>query len=445
MFKNYKLKNFNFRLVFYCLILCTIGYLAIGSAVSGNYNEGLENKQLMGIAIGFTAMMILTFVDYHLYMKFFWAIHLVNLGLLLLTKFAGVSSHNAKRWLKLGPLPQIQPSEFSKIMLILVMAALLGIFKEKINKVWTIAIVLTVCATAWALIVDEPDLSTTIVCCFIFCAIYYIAGISYKWILGVLGVTLPIGIWGIWALLNGVIPETILKEYQQGRILSFIFPKQYADEWYQQEYSIIAIASGGLSGKGLNTDSYASVKTGNFLSEAQTDFIFTIVGEELGFLGTCAVILLLILVVFECFQTAYRARDLEGKIIAGGVGSLIAFQGCINIAVATGCMCNTGIPLPFVSAGISSLLSMFIGIGLVMNVGMMPMENFRNYQQTISAAAGNNTKNENERNGEKDAIRITVNTVADAQNQSQASVAAAAARSMRNSVPSAFTKNLKKK
>lgn len=441
--KNYKLKNFDFRLVLYVAILCVIGYLAIGSAVAGNSNDGLQNKQLLGMVIGLVLMGALSLIDYHIYMKFFWVIHLANLGMLLLVKVMGVSSHNAKRWLKIGPLPQIQPSEFSKIMLILVMAALLGIFAQKINKIWTIAIVLAVCGSAWALILDQPDLSTTMVCVFLFCASYFIAGISYKWILGVLAVIIPVGIWGVWALLNGVIPYTILKEYQQNRILSFIYPKQYATQWYQQEYSIIAIGSGGLTGKGLNTDSYASVKTGNFLSESQTDFIFTIVGEELGFIGACAVIILMVLIVFECFRIAARARDLQGRLIAAGVGTLIAFQATINIAVATGSMCNTGIPLPFVSAGLSSLVSMFMGIGLVLNVGMMPKETVRNYQQTIQQAAGSNAKGKG--NGEPGGLVVTVNSVQDASSTAAAAAAARAAKSMRNAVPSAFTKNLNKK
>lgn len=377
MYKNYKLKHFNFRLLIYVLALSCIGYLAIGSAVSGSSSDGLQSKQLLGIGIGIVLLFCLTFIDYHLYMKFFIIIHLINIGLLLLTRFKGISSHNAQRWLKLGPLPQIQPSEFSKIMLILVMAALLGIFQDKLNKLWTILITLAVCASIWLFIYKQPDLSTTMVCVFLFFAMYYIAGISYKWVLGVLGVMIPAGIWLIWALLNGVVPTTLLATYQQNRILSFIYPKQYATEWYQQEYSIIAIGSGGLMGKGLNTTSYESVKTGNFLSEAQTDFIFTIVGEELGFLGCCAVIILLLLIVFECFLTAARANDIQGRLIAGGVGSLIAFQGTINIAVATGAMCNTGIPLPFVSAGLSSLISMYVGIGLVMNVAMVSRERSR--------------------------------------------------------------------
>jgi rod shape determining protein RodA len=211
-----------------------------------------------------------------------------------------------------------------------------------------------------------------------------------------MAVVIPSGSVFIWMLLQGKIPETIIKPYQRNRILSFIYPQEYADQWYQQEYSIIAIGSGALTGKGIGNDTYASVKTGNFLSEAQTDFILTIIGEEMGFIGCTLVVVLLTLIVVECFLTARRAIDLEGKLIAGGVGALIAFQTLVNVAVSTGMMCNTGIPLPFVSAGLSSLISMCCGIGLVLNVGMVRHEAVRttHFVEKISPGVGDVTKEE---------------------------------------------------
>ena len=382
MFKDYKLKNFNFKVLLYVLVLCGISYFAIQSAVTGTANEGLDRKQLYGIAFGLSVVAVMTFVDYHLYMKFFWVFHLINMGLLVATKFFGISRNNAKRWLKLGI--QIQPSELSKILLIIVMAALLTKFSDKINKWWTILISVTVSGMAWALIADQPDLSTTIVCVFVFCCMYYLAGLNYKWVGSILAVGGVGAAYLFWAVMTGNMSEKILKTYQQNRIRSFIDKTFDKDLWRQQENSIMAIGSGGLFGKGLNNDSYMSVKNGNFLSEDQTDFIFTIVGEEMGFIGTCAVILLLALLVFECFRVAGKAKDLSGKLLAGGVGSLIAVQSCVNIAVVTGSICNTGLPLPFVSYGLSSLLSLFIGIGLVMNVSMQRPDRDAKQQEFIS-------------------------------------------------------------
>ena len=132
----------------------------------------------------------------------------------------------------------------------------------------------------------------------------------------------------------------------------------------------MAIGSGQLFGKGLNNNTLASVKNGNFLSEEQTDFIFAVIGEELGFIGCIVVLLLYAVVVYECLYLAGKAADLEGKVICTGMGVLIAFQGFANIAVATGIFPNTGLTLPFISYGVSSLLSFYCGIGLVLNAGL---------------------------------------------------------------------------
>lgn len=134
----------------------------------------------------------------------------------------------------------------------------------------------------------------------------------------------------------------------------------------------MAIGSGQLTGKGLNNNTTTSVKNGNFILEPQTDFIFAIIGEELGFVGSCIVIALLLLIVIQCILTGARAQNLAGKIICCGVGGLIAVQSFINIGVATGLIPNTGVPLPFVSYGLTSLVSLYIGIGFVLNVGLQP-------------------------------------------------------------------------
>ena len=132
----------------------------------------------------------------------------------------------------------------------------------------------------------------------------------------------------------------------------------------------MAIGSGQLRGKGLFNNTLSSVKNGNFLSEEQTDFIFAVIGEEMGFIGCVAVIILYALVVYECIWIASRAKDTAGRLICTGVASLLAFQSFANIAVATGIFPNTGLPLPFISSGLSSLLSMYIGIGIVLNIGL---------------------------------------------------------------------------
>jgi rod shape determining protein RodA len=147
---------------------------------------------------------------------------------------------------------------------------------------------------------------------------------------------------------------------------------EYADEAYQQQNSIIAIGSGQLYGKGLNTNAVNSVKNGNFISEPQTDFIFAVAGEELGFAGCLAIVTLELVIAILCVRVGMRAREKAGMLICMGVGSLILFQSALNIGVTTGLMPNTGITLPFVSYGVTSLVTFCMQIGLVLNVGLQP-------------------------------------------------------------------------
>ena len=199
----------------------------------------------------------------------------------------------------------------------------------------------------------------------------FMAGLSYKFIGTVLAITIP-----TIALVIGIVVQPnqpFLKDYQQKRILAWLEPEAYAtEEAYQQLNSVMAIGSGQLNGKGYNSDATTSVKNGNFILEPQTDFIFAIIGEELGFVGCCGVIFLLLLIVIQCILIGLRAKDTGGRIICGGVGALVGIQTFINISVATGIFPNTGISLPFVSYGLTSLVCFFAGIGLVLNVGLQP-------------------------------------------------------------------------
>jgi len=193
--------------------------------------------------------------------------------------------------------------------------------------------------------------------------------LSYKFIGTVLAIVVPIAV----ILFVIVIQpnQPLLHGYQQNRILAWLEPEKYeSDEAYQQLNSVMAIGSGQLTGKGYNSDATTSVKNGNFISEPQTDFIFAIIGEELGFVGCCSVIILLLLIVISCISVGMRTKDVSGKLICSGVAALIGIQSFINISVATMLFPNTGISLPFVSYGQTSVVCFYIGIGLVLNVGL---------------------------------------------------------------------------
>ena len=219
------------------------------------------------------------------------------------------------------------------------------------------------------LILEQPNLSTAIVFFIIFLVMIYTAKISYKWVFGTVAVALPcLGIF-LFLLSNGY--NLFLRSYQANRILGFFgLAANTEDIQLQQINSRMAIGSGQLYGKGLFNTTLESVKNGNFLMEEDTDFIFAVVGEEMGFIGSCVVIGLFVLIILECIWLAARAKDMSGRLICIGMASLLAFQAFINIGVASYLLPNTGLPLPFISAGLSSLISIFMGMGLVLNVGM---------------------------------------------------------------------------
>ena len=222
-----------------------------------------------------------------------------------------------------------------------------------------------------ALIYKQPNLSTTLCIAALFCALMYLGGLSYKLIVTVLAVIVPTF---VLLLVIAVQPnQPFLQDYQQKRILAWLDPEEYADDGaYQQLNSVMAIGSGQLSGKGYDNDDATSVKNGNFVSEPQTDFIFAIIGEELGFVGCCVVIFLLLLIVIDCILIGLKAKDTGGRIICGGMAALIGIQSFINIGVATMVLPNTGLSLPFVSYGLTSVVCFFMGIGFVLNVGLQP-------------------------------------------------------------------------
>jgi rod shape determining protein RodA len=218
------------------------------------------------------------------------------------------------------------------------------------------------------LIVREPDLSTTILITTLFITALFISGFSYKKFGIILGVLVPIVVAGVVYIQSP--NQKLLKGYQLNRIMAFLNPDEFDDLRYQQNNAEMAIGSGQLYGKGLYNDSADSVKNGNYIAEPQTDFIFAIVGEEMGFIGSCIVIGLLLLITIESILTGSRAVDIPGKIICFGMAAITTFQTFINIGVVTSLLPNTGIPLPFVSYGLSSLITMFAGVGLVLSVRM---------------------------------------------------------------------------
>ena len=231
------------------------------------------------------------------------------------------------------------------------------------------------CALPLFLVVIEPNLSTTLDITFILLSVIFVGGFSMalikKWLKIIIPVMIPLGFLFIWYIQTP--NQILLHDYQVTRIMTFLEPSKYSStSAYQQDNSVMAIGSGKLYGKGLNNNTIADVTVADtgFVSEQQTDFIFSVVGEETGFVGSVIVIALLAIIMIECFKTAYVAKNMSGRLIAVGMAALIGFQSFINIGVATELLPNTGLPLPFVSYGLTSLLSYMAGIGIVLNIGL---------------------------------------------------------------------------
>lgn len=365
MLTKFSLRDYNFKLLLLVICAITTGVVVVNSA-----DSSYTKTHIIGAFAALFIMLFVSLIDYHFVCKFYVAIYIVDIIILLMVLLFGVNVNHAKRWINFGGYVQFQPSEFAKIIMVIFMAVFLAKFKEKdkINSLMCIFTFALFAAIPLVLIIAEPDLSTTICLTLVLLTMLYVSGLSYK-IIGIAALVLvPLAGSFLWYIQQPKHPP--FKDYQVMRVLQFIYPEQYGVEGSQQSNSIMAIGSGMLNGKGLYSSTIAKVKDANFISEQQTDFIFSVIGEELGFVGSVLIIAIILLIVLQCIKVGRYALDTRGTLLATGIGSLIAYQSFINIGVATGVIPNTGIPLPFISYGLSSLLSISAGVGIVLNVSL---------------------------------------------------------------------------
>ena len=368
MFKNkkYDFKDFSFSLLAAVLLLCFIGVYCLFKS------EGfaMARRQLIGIFIGLVVIVIGALIDYHLICKFAILYYIVGVIILVMVRFTSFGNDHttgAYRWLSVGTI-EIQPSELVKIILIVVLAVLFTKVQNKLNKWITFFLSGIIMMVPTSLILIQTDLSSSMVCMFIFVIMIFMAGLSLKIIGITLAVSIPLGAGLFWYVLQP--GQKLLTKVQQGRILSFLNPEKYAlTGQYQQINSVNAIAAGKVLGKTLVGDG-SDFRLYNKVYVNESDFIFSVISEELGFLGCVLVIVLFAFIVFKCVLIARRTADFTGKMIAIGVSAMLAFQSFVNIGVATALLPNTGLPLPFLSYGLSSLLSNFLAIAMVLNVGL---------------------------------------------------------------------------
>lgn len=379
-----KLLAFDYILVLLVFIMAIIGIIAIGSANRINTMDlSLANKELLQteffnqiiwFIISIFFMLLAAFIDYRFISKFYIIIYLFNISLLILVLIFGKEINNVKRWL-FG----IQPSEFAKIFMIIFIATYINKFKEDINKLSKLTILLLLTALPILLIQKQPSLSASLVILSILAFQIFAGNLDFKYIRIILYITVPIFIVIAIDLISGkhFILGLILKDYQINRITSFLsldIIKGSSGDWslYQTTNSAWAIGSGQLTGKGLFNGDMNQLK---YVPYSSNDFIFSIIGEEFGFIGSIIIIFLMFIIIVKCLLIAKKATDLLGSLICVGVAGMFFFQTFVNVGVATGLLPNTGMPFPFISYGGSSLLINMVAIGLVLNVGMIKPKN----------------------------------------------------------------------
>lgn len=350
------------------LLVCMVLFLVVfGLAVlysTGSYNGSVRfgdafcymKKQFFAAALGMLAMYLISCMDYHIFEKYAIAAYLISLALSTLVLFAGNAYNGSRRWLSLGPL-SFQPSEFAKLAVILFLARMVGRQKKKrnsfLNLVFVIALVLPIVA-----LVGTNNLSTAIIILGIAVIVVFVSDKRYMQFVWIAAAGA-----GMMALFLG------MESYRLERIAIWKNPEAY-EKGYQTIQGLYAIGSGGLFGKGFGE----SIQKLGFVPEAQNDMIFSIICEELGFVGATILMLVFLMLIWRFMVIAVHAPDLFGSLIAAGAMGHIAIQVILNVAVVTNTIPNTGITLPFISYGGTSVLFLLSEMGLVLAVSRWQSE-----------------------------------------------------------------------
>ena len=364
-FKKEHLKKIDYWIVLCIFALVGIGMLAISSATSYSGDVDTLRSQFMFFVAGLGLMILAMSIDYHLLGEWYMPIYILMNVVLIAVFFFGKDVNGATRWIKIGPVA-IQPSEFAKIGCILCTAKMLEKYNDKINNIRSLFIVGLFHFVPFILVNRQPNLSTSLVILGILVIQLFISKLDFKVMFTAVGVsTVIVGI--ALAYIIGNPNQKLIPDYQRSRIVTKIQGGDNLAENYQTNQSVHAIGSGGLEGKGLYQGAISQL---NYLPESHNDFIVAIIAEEFGFIGILVVLGIILFMIARGLWIAHAASDDLGRFIIVGYMGMIAMQTFVNMGVVTSLLPNTGLPLPFISYGGSSLWANMIGIGLVLNVGM---------------------------------------------------------------------------
>jgi rod shape determining protein RodA len=315
-------------------------------------------RGLVWTGIALVAFVITTVFDYKWLKTFAWPLYFVQIGLLILTLGIGHGVGGASRWISIGPF-DFQFSELAKILMIVVLANYLGGRQGRLRSLPSILGACVLVGPPWILVMLQPDLGTSLVLLAILAGMLFMSGASLRWLTAMAAVvlaSLPI----IW--------NDILRDYQKQRLLSFLNPATDTQgAGYQLYQSQIAVGSGGLAGTGLTNGSQNQL---NFLPVQESDFVAAIYLEELGFIGAMILLILFSALIWRILTSGWRSKDPFGMMFASGLAAMILFQLIVNLGMVIGLMPITGIPLPFVSHGGASLISIAVGLGIIQSVNI---------------------------------------------------------------------------
>jgi len=356
-------RAFDLQLVVYAALLVAIGLVMAYTNSVENGSTPLEagttfTRGLMWAGIAAIVFVLTTMFDYRWLKTLSWAAYALQLGLLVLTLAIGDGVGNSARWITLGPLT-FQFSELAKILMIIVLANYLAGRSQRLDSIRTILGACVLVAPPLALVMLQPDLGTSLVFAAILIGMLWMSGASMKWLAAMAAAVIamvPIA----WTYL--------LRDYQKERLTSFLNPKpDITDSGYQLYQSQIAVGSGGWFGRGLTNGTQAQ---GDFLPVQSTDFVFSVLAEELGFIGAMVLFLLFILLLWRVLVAGWRSRDPFGTLFSAGIASMVLFQLFVNVGMVMGIMPITGIPLPFVTHGGASLVSIAVGLGILQSINI---------------------------------------------------------------------------
>ena len=350
------LKDFDWAMLFIILVICSIGVLQIFSATHDTVWQGAWWKQVVYIGAGIGLMWLMTNIDYHALMQRVYPMYIVSVVLLIAVLVIGKRAFGSTRWIALPAGIHLQVSEFAKIAVVLLVARFLTEIRTEILETRDLLKLAGMVLVPMALIAKEPDLGTALTYLPILLIGVFLAGMHWKYwatIALVALVVVPIGF-------------SHLEPYQKGRIVSFLDPERDPQgNGYQLIQSKIAVGSGGTWGKGVTKGTQTQLR---FLPVPHTDFIFSAFAEEHGFVGVMFVLVLYFVLLMQVVQDGQTAPDRAGMYLCMGVGALLLFHILVNVGMVVGRMPVTGIPLPLMSYGGSSIWSTFLMLGLVNSV-----------------------------------------------------------------------------